>query len=260
MQSRSGPAHRATKVENIIVRDLHEGKDMSDKIRVLLVDDHAMLRKGMVLLLGEEDDVEVIGEASDGEQAIEQARALKPDVVVMDISMPKLNGVEATRKIVAESPASKIIALSIHSAKQVVDDMLSAGAVGYVLKESVPEELLQGIRAVMRGDMYLSSAITGTVVSGYVEKMSGERAGTGVEVSRTSTGSKLSIIEQLTNREQDIMELLAQRMRNKEMATHLYISPETVKSHLKRVYQKLGVRNRREAVIKVAEIMAALER
>ncbi|RLA41643.1 MAG: DNA-binding response regulator [Gammaproteobacteria bacterium] len=233
---------------------------MSDKIRVLLVDDHAMLRKGMVLLLSEEDDVEVIGEASDGEQAIEQARVLKPDVVVMDISMPKLNGVEATREIIAESPASKIIALSIHSAKHVVDDMLSAGAVGYVLKESVPEELLQGIRSVMRGDMYLSDAITGTVVSAYVEGMSGDRIGTEVDASRTITGSKLSILEQLTNREQDIVELLAQRMRNKEMATRLFISPETVKSHLKHVYQKLGVGNRREAAIKAAEIMAALER
>jgi DNA-binding NarL/FixJ family response regulator len=233
---------------------------MSNKIRVLLVDDHAMLRKGMVLLLGEEDDIEIVGEAGDGEQAIEQACALKPDVVVMDISMPKLNGVEATREIVAESPASKVIALSIHSAKQVVDDMLSAGAVGYVLKESVPEELLQGIRAVMRGDMYLSSAITGPVVSAYVEELSGERVGTGVEASQSNTGATFSIVEQLTNRERDILELLAQRLRNKEMAAQLFVSPETVKSHLKHVYQKLGVNNRREAAIMATEILAALER
>lgn len=148
---------------------------MNDKIRILLVDDHAMLRKGMALLLGEEADTEVIGEACDGEQAIAQARELKPDVVVMDINMPRLNGIEATRQIVAESPDSKVIALSINSGKHFVDDMLSAGAVGYLLKESVPEELLLGIRAVMGGDMYLSSATTSTVVSAYVEGISREQ-------------------------------------------------------------------------------------
>ncbi len=145
---------------------------MNDNISVLLVDDHAMLRKGMALLLDEEEDIEVIGEADDGEQAIAQARALQPDVVVMDINMPGMNGIEATRRIVSEFPDIKIIALSIHSGKRFVDDMLSAGAAGYLLKESVPEELLQGIRAVMRGDMYLSSAVTSTVVGAYVEGIS----------------------------------------------------------------------------------------
>ncbi len=145
---------------------------MTDKISVLLVDDHAMLRKGMALLLGGEADMEVIGEAGDGEQAIAQARALQPDVVVMDINMPGVNGIEATRQIIAEFPDIKIIALSIHSGKRFVDDMLSAGAAGYLLKESVPEELLQGIRAVMRGEMYLSSAVTSTVVGSYIEGIS----------------------------------------------------------------------------------------
>lgn len=145
---------------------------MNDKIRVLLVDDHAVLRKGMALLLEDEDDITVIGEAGDGEHAIVQARELKPDIVVMDINMPKLNGIEATRQIIAETPAARVIALSINSSKRFVDSMLSAGAAGYLLKESVPEELLQGIRAVMSGEMYLSSAITGHVVSSYVEKLS----------------------------------------------------------------------------------------
>jgi LuxR family maltose regulon positive regulatory protein len=145
---------------------------VTGSVKVLLVDDHAVLRKGMIVLLGEETDIVVVGEAGDGEEAIAQVRALQPDVVVMDISMPRLNGIEATRQIVAESPHSKVIALSIHSARNFVDDMLSAGASGYLLKESVPEELLMGIRAVMRGEMYLSSAITGTVVSAYVEGIS----------------------------------------------------------------------------------------
>lgn len=149
---------------------------MSDEIRVLLVDDHAMLRRGMALLLREEADMAVVGEAGDGEAAIAQTLALKPDVLVMDISMPKLNGIDATQKILAECPDSKIIALSIHSSKHFVDGMLNAGAAGYLLKESLPEELIQSIRAVMRGEMYLSSAITSTVVLGYVESMPGELA------------------------------------------------------------------------------------
>jgi ATP/maltotriose-dependent transcriptional regulator MalT/ActR/RegA family two-component response regulator len=145
---------------------------MTDSVKVLLVDDHAVLRKGMIMLLSDEPDIVVVGEASDGEEAVAQVRALQPDVVVMDISMPRLDGIEATRQIVAESPHSKVISLSIHAAKNFVDNMLSAGASGYLLKESVPEELIMGIRAVMRGEMYLSSAITATVVSAYVEGVS----------------------------------------------------------------------------------------
>ena len=110
---------------------------MNDNISVLLVDDHAMLRKGMALLLDEEADIDVIGEAGDGGQAIAQARALQPDVVVMDINMPGVNGIEATRQIVSEFPDIKIIALSIHSGKRFVDDMLSAGAAGYLLNPSL---------------------------------------------------------------------------------------------------------------------------
>ncbi len=164
-----------------------------NKIKVLLVDDHAVLRKGMALLLGAEDDIVIVGEAGDGEEAILKARALQPDVVVMDITMPQLNGIEATREIVAELPNSKVIALSIHSARRFVDDMLGAGAVGYLLKESVPEELLQGIHAVMRGDMFLSSATTDTVISAYLEGKSNEYSedslATGSEILRTKLQS-----------------------------------------------------------------------
>ncbi len=162
-------------------------------IRVLLVDDHAMLRKGMVLLLGEAADIEVVGEAGDGEEAIEQVRALKPDVVVMEISMPRLDGIDATRQIVAGFPQSRVIAFSTHSSKRFVDDMLSAGAAGYLLKESAPEELLQGIRAVTRGEMCLSNAITGAVLEAYVEGISDEqsenRTGEDVVLLRTKLHS-----------------------------------------------------------------------
>ena len=150
---------------------------MSRQIDILLVDDHALLRKGLAALLAAEADITVVGEAGDGEEAIAQAQALQPDVVIMDISMPGLSGIDATRQICADSPDSKVIALSINSSKRFVDDMLEAGASGYLLKESAPEELVQAINAVIRGEMYLSTAITTTVVSAYVEGMA---AGVGI--------------------------------------------------------------------------------
>ena len=149
---------------------------MNNEIKVLLVDDHAIMRKGLVMLLSEEADITIVGEAEDGEQAIERVRTLQPDVVVMDISMPKLNGIEATRQIVSESPGTRVIALSIQSSRRFVDDMLKAGAAGYLLKESVPEELIQSIRAVMQDEKFLSSAITGTVLSAYLEQISEDSA------------------------------------------------------------------------------------
>ena len=169
---------------------------MNEQIRVLLVDDHVMLRKGVAALLGAEPDISVVGEAGDGEQAIALARALKPDVAVMDISMPGLSGVDATRQILAESPGSKIIALSIHAAKRFVDDMLDAGAAGYLLKESAPEELVQGIRAVMRGEMVLSSAITATVVTAYVQGMDDARGHNDADAGTDILQTKLDALEQ----------------------------------------------------------------
>ena len=132
---------------------------------ILIVDDHPLFRKGLRLIFEEEQDMRVVGEAGDGQEAIERVRELSPDVVVMDISMPNLNGMEATRHILAESPDTKIVALSIHDGKRFVKEMLSPGAAGYILKDSVPEELTNGIRKVIRGEVYLSSVITGVVVS-----------------------------------------------------------------------------------------------
>lgn len=135
--------------------------------RILLVDDHPIFRKGLCLLLEQEKTLEIIGEAGDGQESIEMVRKEQPDLVVMDITMPKLNGMEATRKILSEFPDIKIVALSIHSGKRFVKKMLGAGAVGYILKESVPEELVNGILKVVQGDIYLSDTITGVLVSDY---------------------------------------------------------------------------------------------
>ena len=154
-----------------VIRMNSKSQINKDTIRVLLVDDHAMLRKGMVLLLGEEKDIIVVGEASDGEEAIEQACKLEPNIILMEITMLRLNGIDATRQIVSRFPDIKVIAFSTHSAKLYIDDMLSAGARGYLLKDSDPKELLQGIREVMRGNMYLSHAITARVLESYVDQI-----------------------------------------------------------------------------------------
>ena len=141
--------------------------DNKQAATVLLVDDHPLMRKGLSALLENEASIIVIGEAADGEQAVEQARLLQPDVIIMDITMPRLNGIEATRRILDELPETRVIALSIHAEKRFVEEMLHAGSAGYLLKDSVPEELVRAIHAVLRGEAFLSAAITSTVIESY---------------------------------------------------------------------------------------------
>ncbi|MGD8263011.1 MAG: response regulator [Desulfobacterales bacterium] len=136
-------------------------------INILLVDDHPLFRKGLRLLLEEQEDFRIVGEAEDGREAIEQVRTLAPDVVIMDIAMPDFNGIDATRKIVSEDPSAKVVALSMHAGKSFVEEMLQAGAAGYILKKSVPEDLVNGVWTVIQGEVYLSPAIAGIVVSEY---------------------------------------------------------------------------------------------
>ncbi|MGB5299051.1 MAG: response regulator, partial [Thiogranum sp.] len=132
---------------------------------ILLVDDHPLMRKGLRALLEGEPGLEVAGEAGDGEEAIEQVRTLSPDIVVMDVSMPRLNGIEATRRLLEEAPRTRVLALSIHSEKRFVDEMLRAGAAGYLLKDSAPEELVRAVRALLRGESYVSAPLIGTLIS-----------------------------------------------------------------------------------------------
>jgi ATP/maltotriose-dependent transcriptional regulator MalT/DNA-binding NarL/FixJ family response regulator len=136
-------------------------------ITILIVDDHALFRKGLRLLLEEHEDFQIVGEAADGQEAIDLARTVSPDVVIMDITMPDFDGIDATRQIVSEDPSARVVALSMHAGKRFVEDMLQAGAAGYILKKSVPEDLVNGIRNVIQGEVYLSPAITGIVVSEY---------------------------------------------------------------------------------------------
>lgn len=300
--------------------------------KILLADDHAMFRKGLRGLL-EKKGFRVVGEAGDGHEALEKARELSPDVVVMDITMPNLDGIEATRAITAEFPGTKVIVLSIHGGKRFVEKVLQAGAAGYVLKDSAPEELMDAVRTVLRGERYLSASITGLVVSQYVELLSRVHATggsanltnkerefiqlvgegcTGEEIAerlaaneeatpslqqrvlekldlssiaelteyagaqkwfagqeeiesavhqaavssnkKTRPPGPRTLIEPLTNREQDVLALLAQRLYDKEIADELSVAVTTVKTHVGNILQKLAVGNRREATEKAKEL------
>jgi LuxR family maltose regulon positive regulatory protein len=202
--------------------------------KVLLVDDHALIRSGLRTLLEEEKGLRVVGEAEDGRQALEMVGKLSPDVVVMDITMPHLDGIEATRGILTEFPETKVIALSIHGGKRFVENMLQAGAAGYVLKDSVPEELVDAVRTVLRGEKYLSASVTGLVVSQYVDLLARVQASGGPA--------------ELTTRELKFIQLLGEGCPSEEMASRFDGGEADIESMQKRVLQKLGLSNVAELI------------
>ena len=217
----------------------------SRRIRVLLAEDHAIVREGLRSLLEKQPDMEVVCEAEDGRIAVERARALLPDIVVMDITMPNLNGVEATRKIINEFPQIKVIALSIHSDRRFVANMLEAGATGYIVKEDLIDELIKAIRAVTAGQSYLSSKITGIVVEDYVK-------GLAIVVD-----SPLSF---LTNRERRVMQLIAKGKSTEQMTLELLVSTRTVEAIRRRIMKKLDAHTIADLVkIAIVENLVALE-
>jgi DNA-binding NarL/FixJ family response regulator len=198
-------------------------------IKILLADDHRILREGLRTLLGQQTDMTVVGEASDGKQAVALAAKLQPDVVIMDVVMPELDGVEATRRIRIEAPSAKIVALSMHSDRRYVSEMLRAGAVGYLVKDSAFDELNQAIRTVMTGRPFLSSVITGSLVEDFVRQ-------TTAEERRAN-----SPLQMLTAREQEVLRNLADGKRVKEVAQILEISVKTVESHRQKIMDKLEI-------------------
>ncbi len=193
-------------------------------IRVLLADDHTILRQGLAALLNSQGDMEVVAEAADGRAACELTGQLAPDVVIMDLSMPDLNGVEAARRIVDNHPSCRVLMLSMYSDKRFVARALSAGASGYLLKDCVDEELVRAIRAVVEGRTYLSPDIAGAVVGDYVS---------GNSASGQATD--------LTPREKEVLQLLAEGHSTKQIATELGISPKTVETHRQRTMDKLDI-------------------
>jgi DNA-binding NarL/FixJ family response regulator len=195
-------------------------------IRILLADDHGIIRQGLRSLLEKEPDMQVVGEAEDGRRAIELVNECSPDIVIMDITMPNLNGVEATRHITGESSKSKVIALSIHSNRRFVADMLKAGASGYILKECLSDELVQAIRTVSTGGRYLSPRITDVVIDDYVKRLS------------TTPESRIAT---LTARERQVLQLLAEGKSTKQIALDLHVSSKTIEANRRRIMEKLDI-------------------
>jgi two-component system response regulator NreC len=205
------------------------------KIRILLADDHNVMRKGLRLLLESQPGFSVVGEASDGHQAVEQAEATKPDVVVLDIGMPRLSGTEAAQRIGEILPGTSVIILSMHSDEGYVMRALKAGAKGYLLKDAAEGDLVEAIRAVGNGKTFFSSEISKMLVEDYVREIRTR----GVEDS----------YELLTSREREILHLLAEGKSNKEIASALNLSPYTVETHRRNLQEKLNLHSFAELIL-----------
>jgi DNA-binding NarL/FixJ family response regulator len=200
-------------------------------VKILLVDDHRIMREGLRALIKGEPDMEVIAEADNGHEAVKLARKLKPDLIVMDINMPELNGVEATRQILSESPDIKILAFSMFSSRKHVLGMLQAGVAGYMLKDCAYEELIKAIRTLMARQMYLSPKIAGTLVEDYRSKIAVRDA---------------SALPGLTSREREVLQPIAEGKTTKEIADRLNVSVKTVETHRRNIMDKLKVKGTAE--------------
>lgn len=196
--------------------------------KIVLADDHRIIREGIRNLLEQEEDFAVVGEASDGHEVIRLNQDLRPDVLIMDITMPNLNGIDATRKIVRQNPETKIIALSMHSDHHFVAEMLQAGATAYLLKDCVSDELVKAIRLVCQGKTYLSPEIASLLVKDYRS-----------QVQQTSTPKS----ETLSPREREVLQLLAEGNSTKNIAEKLYLSIKTIEAHRAQIMRKLDIHN-----------------
>ena len=207
-------------------------------VRVLLVDDQALIRAGFRMILSAEDDIEVVGECADGTQAIDSVKRLKPDVVLMDIRMPEMDGIEATRRIIESDgdPVVRVLMLTTFDMDEYVYDALRAGASGFLLKDVPADQLVQGIRLVAAGEALLAPSVTRRLIE---EFSKGPRA----------AHEKPAALDELTPRELEVFTLMARGMSNHEIAEELVVSETTVKTHVARVLMKLGVRDRVQAVV-----------
>lgn len=204
------------------------------KVRVLVVDDHAILRDGIKALLSLYDDIEVVGEASDGREGIDRVRALDPDVVLMDMAMPGLGGLEATIEIRKANPDCKVLILTQHGNKEYIFPVLKAGASGYVLKKAAGTDLVSAIRAVNRGESFLDPTVAKMLLDGYVVK--------GAERDEAHE------YDHLSDRERQVLKLVAEGHSNKEIGDLLCLSVKTVMGHRANVMEKLGIHNRTELI------------
>ncbi|WHM37947.1 response regulator transcription factor [Streptomyces sp. BPTC-684] len=212
---------------------------MSDgSIRVLIVDDQMMVREGFSVLLNAQRDIEVIGEAVDGREAVAKVRELRPDVVLMDIRMPEMNGIEATREIVAADTSARVLVLTTFDLDEYVYQALRAGASGFLLKDASARQLAEGVRVVASGDALLAPSVTRRLITEFARS---------VPVRRGSVGAVQ--VEELTDRETEVLVLIAQGLSNAEIAERLVVAESTIKTHVSRVLVKLGLRDRTQAAV-----------
>jgi DNA-binding NarL/FixJ family response regulator len=199
----------------------------SQLIRVLVVDDHPVVRHGLIAIMGYEPDIEVVGDAADGEEAVRLILERRPDVVLLDLRLPKLDGVEVMRQVRAQAPQVRFLVLTTYDTDEYIGPALAAGAQGYLLKDALPDELARGVRAVMRG----AAALEPEVAARLLERMAeGERG------------------DELSERELEVLRLLVAGASNKSIAAQLNLSENTIKTHISRIFAKLGVQSRAEAV------------
>lgn len=206
-----------------------------DRIRIVIVDNHPLVREGLRKVLALDDELLVLDEAGDGQGAINVARSLKPDIILMDINMPGTNGIEATKVIKREMPFVGIIALTIHEEEEYIMELVKAGVSGYVLKDISPKRLIETIKTVAQGDSVIDPGITNKLLG---------------EITRMGRRRRVKEEwENLTGREMDVLKLMAQGCNNKEIATNLDISEKTVKNHITNIFRKLQVEDRTQAVL-----------
>lgn len=196
------------------------------KLKIVIADDHQLLRQGLRALLHDESDMEVVGEAENGHEAVALTKQLSPDVVVMDVGMPELNGMEATRQILADRPGTRILALSMHTDKRFASGMLQAGATGYLLKDAAFDELISAIRTVAGGKTYLSPQITEVVMEDYVQRLGGGGGG---------------VFSVLSAREREVLQAMAEGRSTKDIAERLHVSVKTVETHRQQIMNKLNI-------------------
>ncbi len=202
---------------------------MTDSIKsILLVDDHKIMREGLRILLEKQEDLKIIAEAGDGRSAVSMAMELSPDLIVMDAVMPDMNGIEATRQIVSKKPGIKIIALSMHSDRQYITEMLKSGASGYVLKDCAFDELIFAIKAVLDGEMYLSQKLSDVILTEYLNDV---------------PFKKITAFSSLTNREREVLQLIAEGKTTKKIAGDLNVSIKTIETHRQQLMNKLKIRS-----------------
>jgi DNA-binding NarL/FixJ family response regulator len=209
----------------------------SERIRVLIVDDHALFRRGLMLVLESEDGIEVVGEADDGEDAITKSEQLAPDVVLMDVRMPRISGIEATRRLSEMLPTTKIIMLTVSDEEEDLYEAIKAGATGYLLKEISIEEVADAVRAVTQGQTLISPSMASKLIAEFTN------------LAKRATDRQQVPVPRLTERELDVLRLVAQGITNREIAEQLFIAENTVKNHVRNILEKLHLHSRMEAVL-----------